>query len=353
MLDNHNTRGLAESAQGYARNGWRVFPLHAVHDGDCSCGKDHCSSAGKHPRTKNGVKDATTDARQIARWWEQWPLANIGIATGTATGLYVIDVDCAKGATLESLEELGIVGLTWTLTVRTGSGGYHLYLLCPQALGNTAGKLAPYVDTRGDGGRELARGVPQRLRTEQVEMIASAARAHGKCPRQAHNAQFLQALQRCALGAIHVDDVKAGGGAGGDANVRQRPLFPPACNLSSVGRGILHAIFRAWMLARRRAMVFPARAIPVMDCMQRENAPSVPRVALRGFRQSASIVIVEHPSLLSRRSSDIRVRRVQRGPVFLIWPISVTLAPGAWSPHTKCSCHTRTHSSSDRLVLRA
>src|SRR5258707_135433 len=156
MLDNHNTRGLAESAQGYARNGWRVFPLHAVHDGDCSCGKDHCSSAGKHPRTKNGVKDATTDARQIARWWEQWPLANIGIATGTATGLYVIDVDCAKGATLESLEELGIVGLTWTLTVRTGSGGYHLYLLCPQALGNTAGKLAPYVDTRGDGGYVVA-----------------------------------------------------------------------------------------------------------------------------------------------------------------------------------------------------
>jgi DNA-binding transcriptional ArsR family regulator len=154
MLDNHNPRELAESAQGYARNGWLIFPLHAVHDGNCSCGKDHCSSAGKHPRTKNGVKDATTDARQIARWWEQWPQANIGIATGS--GLYVIDVDCAKGGTLASLEELGIAGLAWTLTARTGSGGYHLYLRCTGPLGNTAGKLAPYVDTRGDGGYVVA-----------------------------------------------------------------------------------------------------------------------------------------------------------------------------------------------------
>src|SRR5258708_4807964 len=95
-------------AQAYARKGWRVFPLHEIRPNQtCSCGRSPCSSAGKHPRTKNGVKDATTDSAQIAAWWERWPTATIGIATGIAPGqsrgLFVIDVDTIKGATLESL----------------------------------------------------------------------------------------------------------------------------------------------------------------------------------------------------------------------------------------------------------
>ena len=46
-----------------------------------------CENIGKHPMTKNGVKDATTDLDQIRKWWQRWPNANIGVATGSASGI--------------------------------------------------------------------------------------------------------------------------------------------------------------------------------------------------------------------------------------------------------------------------
>ncbi|MFR3484832.1 MAG: bifunctional DNA primase/polymerase, partial [Clostridia bacterium] len=46
---------------------------------------------GKTPLTKNGCKDATTDAAVVKGWWQKWPNANIGIATGAkSNGLLVI-----------------------------------------------------------------------------------------------------------------------------------------------------------------------------------------------------------------------------------------------------------------------
>ncbi|MGH2478449.1 MAG: bifunctional DNA primase/polymerase, partial [Ktedonobacteraceae bacterium] len=150
-------RDPLDYALKYARTGFHVFPLHSVTCGDCSCGRDTCSSVGKHPRTKNGVKDATTDYRQICEWWSTWPEANIGIATGRiSNGLYVIDVDFAKGANLEHLAPFDLPTLTDTWTVETGSGGLHYYLRSDEALPNTAGKLAPFIDTRGEGGYVVA-----------------------------------------------------------------------------------------------------------------------------------------------------------------------------------------------------
>jgi hypothetical protein len=63
----------------------------------------------------------------------------------------VIDVDCAKGGSYESLASLGVESLNWTLTARTGSGGYHFYLICSEPLKNTANRLGPFIDTRGEG----------------------------------------------------------------------------------------------------------------------------------------------------------------------------------------------------------
>jgi DNA-binding PadR family transcriptional regulator len=128
--------------------------------GDCSCGRDTCTSAGKHPRTKNGVKDATMDEEQIRAWWTQWPTANIGIATGITegetTGLFVIDVDTHKGAPPDALNNYDLATLLATLRVRTGSGGYHFYLKTEQRLPNTCDRLGPFVDTRGEGGYVVA-----------------------------------------------------------------------------------------------------------------------------------------------------------------------------------------------------
>jgi hypothetical protein len=93
------------AALAYATRGWPVLPLHSVQNGRCTCGAAACRSTGKHPRTANGIKDATTDLEQIKQWWACWPEANIGIATGAASGLVVVDVDPRNGGK-ESLERL-------------------------------------------------------------------------------------------------------------------------------------------------------------------------------------------------------------------------------------------------------
>jgi hypothetical protein len=96
-------------ALAYARSGWPVFPLHEMRpDGICSCGnlEDHATdrdgrrakhSKGKHPRCPGGFKNATTDEARIVAWRDRWPEANIGIATGRAGGLLVLDVDRPHG----------------------------------------------------------------------------------------------------------------------------------------------------------------------------------------------------------------------------------------------------------------
>jgi len=158
MTETSGKRAMVEYALGYAKRGWRVFPLHTAHEQGCSCGHDDCSSVGKHPRTRNGVKDATTDREQIQGWWQHWPDANIGIATGQ--GLYVVDVDCNKDGSIFDigLEQDDLETLVKSLTVRTGSGGYHFYLSYDPALWlpNTASKLGPAIDTRGEGGYVVA-----------------------------------------------------------------------------------------------------------------------------------------------------------------------------------------------------
>lgn len=149
---------LLRYALKYAGWGLRVLPLHSLHEGKCSCWRSTCASAGKHPRTKNGVKDATTERGQIQSWWKAWPDANVGIATGVygERGLYVIDLDMDKGADFESLRDCDLETLFCSRIARTGSGGYHIYLRCSQRLPNTANRLGPFIDTRGEGGYVVA-----------------------------------------------------------------------------------------------------------------------------------------------------------------------------------------------------
>jgi len=152
---------LLRAALGCAQRGRPVFPLHSIRNGRCSCDKVDCESPAKHPRTRNGLKNATTDAKQIRRWWAQWPAANIGLVTGSASGLVVIDVDIHKGgdAGLHALEQR-FGALPETLTARTGSGGKHLFFCHPgngAIIKNAVGFLgASGVDIRADGGYVVA-----------------------------------------------------------------------------------------------------------------------------------------------------------------------------------------------------
>jgi len=139
---------------------WPVFPVHNPDGaGQCSCGAHDCRNAGKHPRTRNGLKDATTDPAQITRWWDVSPEANIGVATGARAGVFVVDIDPDDGGyeTADALQnQYG--ALPATLAAQTGSGGLHLIYAWPETeiIRNSAGKLGAGIDVRGEGGYIIA-----------------------------------------------------------------------------------------------------------------------------------------------------------------------------------------------------
>ncbi len=115
-----------------------------------------CLPRAKQPATPHGVKDATTDAAIIRRWWKAEPLYNIGIATGLVSKMFALDVD-GLGAEHE-LRKLETEHGSLPVTVETITGrGRHLYYKWPGTpVRNSAGKIAPGLDVRGDGGYVLA-----------------------------------------------------------------------------------------------------------------------------------------------------------------------------------------------------
>ena len=144
-----------DAATAYARRGWPVFPCHTIHAGACSCAHDDCASPGKHPLVRNGLHNASTDLATVRTWWGNWPRANIAVRTGQPSGLVVLDIDPDHGGrtTLDRLvDEHG--PLPPARTIRTGSGGQHLYYAHPgHHVPNDAGRrLGPGIDIRGDGG---------------------------------------------------------------------------------------------------------------------------------------------------------------------------------------------------------
>lgn len=123
---------------------------------------------------EHGCLDATTNPCRITAWWNKWPEANIGIPTGKASRLLVIDFDTYKtGAmTVEEFEEkYGII--SHTAMVRTGSGGLQAYFVYPEGeeIRNSAGLLGSHVDVRGEGGYVVT---PPSVTTGRYERINKA-----------------------------------------------------------------------------------------------------------------------------------------------------------------------------------
>ncbi len=130
---------MQDAALEYARKGWPVFP----------CGPD------KRPLTTNGFKSARTDQEQIKQWWLQWPDAMIGVATGEASGIAVLDLDRKKevdGFAWLSAQQASGNLLPDTVEVRTPSGGLHIYFKHRKDWRNSVSKIAPGVDVRAEGG---------------------------------------------------------------------------------------------------------------------------------------------------------------------------------------------------------
>jgi len=151
-------RGVEQTAALEAhRRGWAVVPLHAVIDGQCTCGRVDCPSPGKHPRVRWERYQSARPAEVTVRgWWRRWPDANVGIVTGAVSGLVVLDVDPRHGGDgmLARLQaEYG--PLPPTPEVQTGGGGSHLYLTHPGGTVPT-GPVTEGLDLKGDGGLVVA-----------------------------------------------------------------------------------------------------------------------------------------------------------------------------------------------------
>lgn len=145
---------LGRAAIWYTQQGFPVFPLHSVQEGRCSCGNRQCSSPGKHPRTKRGLNDATTDETAIRAWWSQLPNANIGLPTGEPSGFFAVDIDPRNGGD-ESIERLLAKHGRYPETAEqiTGRGGRHiLFRYSPQIITRFPKTLAPGIDLKGPGG---------------------------------------------------------------------------------------------------------------------------------------------------------------------------------------------------------
>jgi hypothetical protein len=124
--------------------GWPVVPLRPRE---------------KTPVLRRWEDEATLDRDRLRQWWSRRPY-NVGIACGPA-GLLVVDLDVPHGrqAFARRAWQHGDEDPRDTYTVATPSGGEHRYFRAPDVpLGNSVGRIAPHVDTRGVGGYVVAAG---------------------------------------------------------------------------------------------------------------------------------------------------------------------------------------------------
>lgn len=153
------TNVLLEAALAYAAQGLHVFPVHyPIRNKNgifCSCHlSNDCPDIGKHPYydqtlIPNGVLNASTNPNLIQTWWEKWPSANIGIATGEKSNLFVCDADSPI-----IVNDAIARGLPHTRGVRTGNG-QHAYFKHPGFKVPNKVKIEGF-DFRGDGGYVIA-----------------------------------------------------------------------------------------------------------------------------------------------------------------------------------------------------
>ena len=176
----HSQPTSLDAALAYASCGWHVFPA------DLSGGRKKSHKSKEHSDGANWGK--TTDPEQIRRDHVRWPGAGVGIATGAESKIFVVEADTAEGH--------GIDGIAWikaleekhgplppTLMAVSPSGSVHRYFNWPTgaSITNSASKVAPGVDVRGEGGMVIAppsirRDGGSRMAEQRLPPLADAPR---------------------------------------------------------------------------------------------------------------------------------------------------------------------------------
>ena len=163
---------LRDAALALAGEGWHVFRCHP--DGAVD---PHGDPISKRPAVTGWEGRAATDPEMIRREWRRGRRGNIGVAC--LGQLVAVDLDLPKGewpkkwlawrgkpGILDGRDVLADYcearGQPWpyTRTIRTPSGGWHLWFTALPGceIRNSTAKLGPMIDIRGAGGYVLGPG---------------------------------------------------------------------------------------------------------------------------------------------------------------------------------------------------
>ena len=114
----------------------------------------------KEPLTKNGFLNATRDEKEIRRWWTTWPDANVGLPTGEANELIVVDPDSEKGEKFLALVEEKPRQVSADQRKQDGQRPAPGFLSCPRDAGRCLprrqGREDEGLDIKADGGYIIA-----------------------------------------------------------------------------------------------------------------------------------------------------------------------------------------------------
>jgi hypothetical protein len=267
LLADASTLPLPEAAARYAAAGVPVFP---------------CTPSEKRPLTEHGFHDATTQLRQVRAWWARSPAANIGIPTGAASGIDVVDIDkYPHGSGFPSFDQARRAGLVtgWAALIRTPSGGIHAYYSAHKYHPQRSWQ-APrvHIDFRGDGGYVLAppSKVGPTLQQGGYTVIASAKRPAAAVDADALHS-FLDPLPTPPRGSrallpLDVDGLTRWLAARGEGE-RNRALFWAACRAAENGLPSeeLHAVLGP---AAQQAGLSPRETATTIRSALRITAPA-------------------------------------------------------------------------------
>lgn len=133
---------MLAAALSFAAGGIPVFP---------------CRPSDKSPLVSTGFKAATTEETEITSWWTRWPDAMIAMPTGEPSGIIVLDIDRDDGKGVDGFASLAALeaahaALPETRVQRTPRGEHRFFAWPGYRIANSASKLGPGLDIRGDGG---------------------------------------------------------------------------------------------------------------------------------------------------------------------------------------------------------
>jgi hypothetical protein len=108
-------------------------------------------AGSKRPTSPRGFLDASADPIALRELWSKCPGQLVGVRTGDASGIDVLDLDRKHRQAGEwwmaHRDELPV-----TRVHRTRSGGLHLLFQHAPDMRCSASKIVPGIDVRGDGG---------------------------------------------------------------------------------------------------------------------------------------------------------------------------------------------------------